>query len=202
MFDCFRADLAHRYLLDTGQRTPPLLRRLRVWLDSPTLQAILVFRFGSFVHRSHLPSPIRKLLGVVHFFAEKITFVMWNIHIDARAQIGGGLYIGHAGGIIIGPVTMGPDCCVAHNVTIGLRTDGRAEGLPQIGARVWIGTGAVVFGKIVIGDGATIAPLTVVGRNVAPHSLVAGSPMQVLSRNHDNTRQVFGGSDDMRHAHD
>jgi serine O-acetyltransferase len=193
MFDCLRADLAHRYLLEAGLRTPPLSRRLRVLLDSPSLQGIVVFRFGSFLHGCRLPWLIRKPLGILYFLLDTMTVAMWGIHIDPRAQIGEGLYIGHTGGILIGPVTMGPDCCVAHNVTLGLRTDGKAPGVPQIGTRVWFGTGAVVFGGITIGDGATIAPLTVVGRNVAPRSLVAGNPMLVLSRNYDNTIQVFGG---------
>lgn len=201
MFDLLRADLAHSYLLETGQRRPPLLKRMRVALDSPAIQGIVVYRFGSFVHTCRMPRICRRVLGVVHFFLDKITIAMWGVHIDARARIAGGLYIGHTGGVYVGPVTMGPDCCVAHNVTIGLRTDRRTPGVPELGARVWVGAGAVVFGKITIGDGASIAPLTLVGRNVAPRTLVCGNPMQVLSRDYDNTMQVFGKRGETPESH-
>lgn len=192
MFDLLRADLAHHYLLDTGDRHPPLRRRIRVVLDSPALQGTFVFRFGAVVQTARLPWVVRKPLGLLYFVLDKITIAMWNVHIDPRARIGGGLYVGHTGGILIGPASMGPDCCVAHNVTIGLRADGRSRGLPTIGARVWVGSGSILFGGITIGDGVSITPLSVVGRNIAPGTLVGGNPMQVLSHNYDNTVQIFG----------
>lgn len=193
MFERLRADLAHHYLLDAGQRNPPLLQRIRAIAEAPALQGTVVFRFGSFIHGSRLPWFVRKPLGLLYFVLDKITIVMWGVHIDPGAQIAGGLYVGHTGGILIGPVTMGPDCCVAHNVTIGLRADRRSRNVPVIGARVWVGSGAIVFGGITIGDGVSIGPLSVVGRNVAPGTLVGGNPMQVLSRGYENTALVYGG---------
>ena len=87
---------------------------------------------------------------------------------------------------------MGTDCNLSSNTLIGRRSDGQGLGIPTIGDRVWIGVGTVVFGNIVVGSGVTIAPLTVVGRNVPPRTLVVGNPMQVMKRDYDNTMHIYG----------
>jgi len=202
MLERLRADLAHYCCIECGDPRPNLAKRLRMIADAPALQAIVVFRFGAWIHRNRvwLPWIVRKLLGLVHFVLDKLTVIMWGITIDARAEIDGGLYLAHQGGIVIGPIVMGRDCCVAHGVTIGVRTDGVGSGAPTIGDRVWIGTGAVVFGGIKIGDGVSIGPLTLVGRNLPPRTLAAGNPVQILSRGYDNTVQVFGKAAALRSA--
>jgi UDP-2-acetamido-3-amino-2,3-dideoxy-glucuronate N-acetyltransferase len=43
-----------------------------------------------------------------------------------------------------------------------------------------IGTGSVILGGVVIGEGAIIGAGSVVTRDVAPHSIVAGNPARVL----------------------
>jgi len=47
---------------------------------------------------------------------------------------------------------------------------------------VWIGYGAIVLSGVSIGRGAIIASGAVVTKNVAPYSIVAGVPAQVLGR--------------------
>lgn len=131
-------------------------------------------------------------LQVVYHSLDKALHALWGVHIDHGADIGGGLYIGHTGDVLIGPVTMGVDCNLSNNTLIGRRTDGRGLGLPTFGDRVWIGPGSVIFGNIVVGSGVSIAPLTVVGRNVPPRTLVLGNPMQVMKRDYDNTMQIYG----------
>jgi phosphonate metabolism protein (transferase hexapeptide repeat family) len=49
-----------------------------------------------------------------------------------------------------------------------------------IGHDVWIGHGAVVMPGVKIGNGAVIGANAVVTRDVAPYSIVAGSPARVL----------------------
>jgi serine O-acetyltransferase len=195
MMPRLRADIAHYFSIEGGGRPLSLRRKLRILSESPSLQGVAVYRFGSFISASGLPLWIRKCIGVVYFVLDKITMIMWRVHIDRTARIDGGLYIAPPGGVVIGPVTMGRYCSVAQNVTIGVRADALGSGAPTIGNGVWIGAGAVVFGSICIGDGATIGPLTLVGRNVPPHALVVGNPMKTLSRDFDNTLMVFGTTD-------
>ena len=193
MFERLGRDLARYFTLESSDGNPGLLEKVGIVARFPTLHAVAVHRFGSWIHRAALPLPVRVPAKVVHHTASLLTKIMWGIEISAGADIGGGLYIGHTGAVIIGPVKMGRDCSVSERVTIGRRTDGQGNGgTPTIGDRVWIGTGSVVFGDIRIGDGASIAPLTLVGRNVAPRTMVLGNPMQVLKRDHDNSVQTYG----------
>jgi serine O-acetyltransferase len=122
---------------------------------------------------------------------QRIGIILWGIYIHASAEIDGGLYVSHFGGVIIGPIKMGKDCNIAHGVTIGKRAGGD-PGVPTIGDRVWIGFGSVVFGGITIGDGVTIGPLTVVGRNLQPRVMVAGNPIRILRRDYDNSAEIYG----------
>nr|WP_315943076.1 CatB-related O-acetyltransferase [Microbacterium festucae] len=46
----------------------------------------------------------------------------------------------------------------------------------EIGSDVWIGASAVVLGGVTIGDGAIVAAGSVVTRDVAAFSIVAGNP--------------------------
>ena len=51
-----------------------------------------------------------------------------------------------------------------------------------IGHDVWIGHGAVVVPGVVIGNGVAVGANAVVTRDVAPFTIVAGSPARVLRR--------------------
>ena len=165
--------------------------RLAVCATTPPLQAVLVFRFGAWVHHSVHAKILRIPLKVLYAIASGIYAAVCGIDIDPEAEIGGGLFIAHPRGILIGPVHMGRDCNVSHQVTLGRRADGTRD-VPTIGDRVWIGVGCVVFGKIRIGDGVTIGPLSVVGRSLPPRVMVMGNPIRVLSTQHDNTLEIYG----------
>lgn len=199
MFERFRRDLRRLFDLDAVEN-PSLVDKLRVLFDAPQISAIAVFRFGHWTNANVKRKALRIPLKVLYHVADKTTHALWGVHIDEGADIGAGLYIGHPGDILIGPITMGEDCNLGSNTLIGRRTDGSgANGVPRLGDRVWIGTGSVIFGNIVIGQGATIGPLTVVGRNVPPRSLVLGNPMQIMQRDYDNSTQIYGAP---RRSHD
>lgn len=196
MFSLVRRDWQRYFALDSRDGAPGLLGKLWILLDTPGLHATLVYRFGSWIERHVRVKVFRYALKALYYVADKLVIICWGIHIDQRAQIGGGLYIGHFGGVLIGPITMGSDCNLAHHVTIGRRADGKS-GVPVLGNRVWVGAGSVLFGGIHIGDGVTVGPNTVVARNLPPRALVIGNPMKILSRNYDNTAEVYGAAQAM-----
>ena len=102
--------------------------------------------------------------------------------IDPGASIGGGLYVGHIGGVHINPqAVLGKNCDIAHRVTIGASAMGR-QGAPVLGDNVYVGTGATLVGRIRIGNGAKIAANTLVITNVPDGATVMGVPGRIIMR--------------------
>jgi len=193
MFTLVRQDIQRFILSESSDGKPGFFRAIRIFLDEPGLQAVLVYRFGSWVNRTFRFPLIRIPLKLIYYILDKLCIIFWGIRIDPGANIGGGLYVAHFGGILIGPVRMGCDCNVGPHVIIGRRA-GADSGLATIGDRVWIGAGSIIFGGITVGDGVTIGPLTVVGRNLPPKVLVMGNPMRLLRKNYDNSAEIYGES--------
>ncbi len=61
-----------------------------------------------------------------------------------------------------------------------MRDSGHDSSPIHIGNEVWIGRGVAVLAGVTIGDGATIGANSVVTRNVAPYTVVAGAPARTL----------------------
>jgi len=97
--------------------------------------------------------------------------------IPYATNIGSGFYIGHFGCIIVNSrVSFGSNINIAPGVTVGQTNRGPLQGVPTIGNEVWIGTNAVIVGKIIVGDDVLIAPNAYVNFNVPSHSIVIGNP--------------------------
>ncbi len=104
----------------------------------------------------------------------------YGFQILPNTRIGKGLYIGHRGTVVVnGLAELGDNCTLTHLVTIGQANRGERQGCPRIGNSVWIGAGAVVVGKIVIGDNVLIAPNAYVNFDVPSNSIVIGNPATV-----------------------
>ncbi len=77
---------------------------------------------------------------------------------------------------------MGDNFNIAHGVTIGQANRGKARGCPVIGDMVWIGTGAVIVGKVNIGSNVLIAPNSFVNFDVPDNSVVLGNPGKIIPK--------------------
>ena len=151
------------------------------------LWAIFQYRVANRVYRSRLPSLIKKPILFTLLFWRIFIETVTGITLPHTCSIGKGLYIGHAGNIILNAmVTIGDYCNLSQGVTIGL--SGRADnrGVPVIGNYVYLAANAVVVGKIKIGDGAVIGANSVVTRDVAPGTTVMGVPAQKISGNNSD----------------
>ena len=105
------------------------------------------------------------------------------IQIPPKTVIGEGFYIGHSGRVIVNPDTViGKNVNIATGVTLGSENRGARKGAPTISDNCWIGTNAVVVGKITIGEDVLIAPLSFVNFDVPPHSVVIGNPARIISK--------------------
>lgn len=99
----------------------------------------------------------------------------YGFQISPHATIGKGLYIGHFGTIIISDqAVLGDNVNLSPNVVIGAENRGSRSGAPIIGSKVWIGSGAVLVGKISIGDNVMIAPNEFVNYSIPSNSIVLG----------------------------
>jgi len=152
-----------------------------LWLN-PAVWAIASYRLNNWLFTERVSPVIRIPLKIVAYATNKFCEVFMEMCIDPQATIGGGLYIGHIGGVHINPqAVLGRDCDLAHRITIGASAMGR-NGVPVIGDEVYIGTGAALVGKIKIGNGAKIAANTLVMTNVPAGATVMGVPGRIVMR--------------------
>lgn len=100
--------------------------------------------------------------------------------IPIGTQIGGGFRLVHYGTVVIHRhATIGKNCTMLHNVTIG-KTH---KGVPNIGNNVTIGANAVIIGPVHIGDNVTIGAGSVVVKDVPDNVCIAGNPGKIVSNN-------------------
>ena len=105
---------------------------------------------------------------------------------DYQELIKRGTYFPHPVGIVISSAaTIGKNCIIYQNVTIGAKTfeqgDARIrENYPVIGNNVTIYAGAVICGPVKIGDNAVIGANSVVISDVPENSIVVGAPAKII----------------------
>jgi len=116
------------------------------------------------------------------FFQNQIS-QQFDVDIHPGAQIGKGIMVDHATGVVMGEtVVMEDNVSLLHGVTLG--GSGCTKGLrhPIIRRGVLIGVGAKILGHIEIGEGAKIGAGSLVLEAVAPHTTVAGVPAKVIGK--------------------
>ncbi|MCD8096227.1 MAG: serine acetyltransferase [Ruminococcus sp.] len=107
----------------------------------------------------------------------------YGVDIGAKTQIGPGFIVRHVGGIAIhSDVIIGKDVEILQGVTIGYERRGERQGTPKIGDRVWIGSNAIVVGKIHVGNNVLIAPGAFVNFDVPDNSIVLGNPGKIIPK--------------------
>lgn len=152
-----------------------------LWLH-PAVWAIAWYRLANWLYTEPPALPVRLPLKVMSYAGNKFCEVFMEMCLDPQATIGGGLYIGHIGGVHVNPgAVLGRNCDLAHRITIGTSAMGRT-GAPMLGDEVYVGTGAALVGKIRIGSGAKIAANTLVMTNVPEGATVMGVPGRIVMR--------------------
>ena len=102
---------------------------------------------------------------------------MTGADVPLNARLGGGLVLPHPNGVVIHPgATIGPNCMIFQQVTIGANR-GR---VPAVGGHVDIGAGAKLLGGVKVGDHARIGANAVVLCDVPEGSTAVGVPAIVL----------------------
>lgn len=182
----FQADLEKYYRVEFGNTRPTFRQRLKLWMTNLGLHCIAVYRLGQSLQEIRMAGSRLVLAAYIPYeLACFLIRAMYHVDIFA-ASIGPGFYIGHVGTIYIGRCSIGANCSVTHNVTIGQGFCGDSYGLPTLGDDVWIGAGATLYGKIRIGNGVTINCGSILSRSLPDKCLAGGNPARVLLLNHEN----------------
>lgn len=146
-------------------------------------QAVLLMFRSSFpvvalFRLSHADAPIVRQCAAVLY---KLARILSGVQIPRGTRIGGGLLLPHFGNIVIDRrARIGSNCTIHHNVTLGAEGRGDDRGVPVIGDRVYIGAGATLLGSIQIGEDAVIGAGSVVTKDVARGTVVAGNPARPI----------------------
>ncbi len=167
-----RADVAH-YARAEGA-LPSLGFTLRMVLLTHGFQFVLHRRIGEALQA--IPLAGRPLRRIWWWW----TCRRFSSEIAIGAEVGGGLYIPHPFGIVIGAGRIGRDVAFQQNVTVGARDVG-ANGVATIGDGAYLASGAVIVGAISVGAGARIGANSVVLTDVPAGCTAVGAPARVLA---------------------
>jgi serine O-acetyltransferase len=153
----------------------------RDW-TSPGFRAVFVHRFGNW--RMGIRSKaVRAPFSLTYRWLYRRIRRTYGIEVEYCTKLGRRVVIDHQSGIVInGYSEIGDDCRLRQNVTIGIKTLDDPDGAPKLGRRVDIGAGAVVLGRIEVGDDAQIGANAVVLRDVPAGALAVGVPARIIER--------------------
>jgi serine O-acetyltransferase len=152
----------------------------RDW-TKPGFRAIAIHRFG--VWRMKLrPKALRAPFSMIYLWLYRRARNHYGIDLPYTVQLGRRVVIEHCGAIVIhGKVRIGDDCIVRQGVTIGIRSTDRPWDVPELGARVDVGAGAKILGKIRIGDRVQIGANAVVLQDLPAGAIAVGIPARIIS---------------------
>lgn len=111
--------------------------------------------------------------------------VRFGVFVSPKMHIPSSTHFPHPTSIVIGEgVRLGEGVTIYQNVTLGGSRlgDWQAGRYPTIEAGVTIFAGAVIVGKITIGQGSTIGANSVVTRDVPPGTTAVGAPARIVQK--------------------
>ncbi len=122
-----------------------------------------------------------------HLFAGRALSMLFRlatgVEIHPGAQLGPGLFIDHASGVVIGETAeVGRDVTLYHGVTLGGRSLSKGKRHPTLEDRVVVGSGAKILGPVTIGHDTQVGANAVVLESMPSHAVVVGVPAKVVRR--------------------
>jgi cysteinyl-tRNA synthetase len=169
-WDDVKRDFKAVFRMDPAARTP-----LEVLLAYPGFHAIFTHRINHILWNKNIPVLPRLLSHIVRFLT--------GIEIHPGAKIGGGFFIDHGSGVVIGETSeIGENVTLYQGVTLGGTGKEKGKRHPTLGNNVVVGAGTKILGPIIIGDNVKIGANSVVLHSVPKNSIVVGVPGKVIKR--------------------
>lgn len=167
-----------RQLRVAGSTGPATTRTLIRQVANHRFHPVFLLRVSLWAahHRSAFVRPLAKV-------ASYLNMTLYGVEAALQSEIGPGLYLPHAGGIVLGAARIGRNATIFQGVTLGATTLDLAfvpDRRPRVADDVTISAGAKVLGGISIGSGAVIGANAVVIDDVAEGDVVGGVPARVL----------------------
>lgn len=144
---------------------------------NPRMAPVALLRLAEFFHTRHL--------GLLAKFFSMLNVMIFGIEVSPQVQIGGGLFLPHTVGTVLGAERIGDNCTILQGVTLGTSEPDMGFTVfmrPIIGNNVLIGAGAKVIGRVTIGDHAKVGANAVVLRDVPAYGVAVGVPASVSVR--------------------
>lgn len=178
--------------------------KIYIWLKGKFLRKFLYYTDCFFKH--YVPNNIVSKIpfySIRHLYYKKILqikigtgtsihmgvfFFHSNLDIGCNTCINRNIHLDCRGGILIGNnVSISPECTL-----ITGSHDYNSKGFDYISHKitiadyVWIGTRSIILPNVEIGEGAVVCAGSVVTKNVAPYSVVAGVPAKEIGLRSNN----------------
>jgi acetyltransferase-like isoleucine patch superfamily enzyme len=173
----------------------------KVWIVEPTMRALCT-SVGKRFRIERIPYMRNKgriIIGDNVYISGKIGLAFNTaLGFDPELRIGNHTFIGHQCSFSLAKgITIGDHCLIAggtnffdndgHPTDAAKRRAGEQVNTDDvhpiiIGNDVWIGIGCRILKGVHIGDRAIIGAASVVTRNVAPDTIVAGNPARIIGR--------------------
>eukprot|EP00761_Pharyngomonas_kirbyi_P004008 gb/GECH01004012.1/.p1 GENE.gb/GECH01004012.1/~~gb/GECH01004012.1/.p1 ORF type:complete len:274 (+),score=66.04 gb/GECH01004012.1/:1-822(+) len=155
---------------------PALRHSLELLICYPGLWALGVYRIAHLLWSWEWYLTARFLSAIMR--------LVTAVDIHPAAQIGTGVVMDHATGIVVGETAIVGDGCVLYQgVTLG--GTGKSRGVvrhPALGSQVVVGANASVLGPVQLGDRAKVGAGSVVTRDVGSGYTVVGIPGRALRK--------------------
>lgn len=171
-----RADIEcyQRFMGYTG---PVSTLRLVGSCFNPRMAPVVLIRLAEFFHE--------RRLGVVAKLFTMANVAIFGIESSPQVRIGGGLFLPHTVGTVLGAESIGDNVTILQGVTLGTAEPDKGFTVslrPVIGNNVVIGAGAKVIGRVTVGDHAKVGANAVVLQDVPPYAIAVGVPARIILR--------------------
>ena len=180
--DTLLADLARQYYFDGTPTRKPTGAGIAARSLHPRFTPVILFRIAHALNRRGL-TPLARMVALLNF-------VLFGIEIALSCDIGGGLFLPHTVGTVIGAQRIGCNAIIFQGVTLGAKEIDigyHPELRPVLGDNVTIGSGAKILGTLIIGDNSVIGANAVVTKSVPINTVMGGVPARIIRTNETQT---------------
>src|SRR5215472_14710571 len=166
--EAVRADLSAVF-----ERDPACNSHVEAFLFFKGFHALECYRIGHWLWNEN-----RRPMAL--FFQSRVS-ELFDVDIHPAAELGRGIMIDHATGVVIGETAVvEDDVSMLHGVTLGGTGKGAGDRHPKVRRGVLLSMGAKILGNIEIGEYSRVGAGSVVLKSVPPGCTAVGIPAKVV----------------------